>query len=113
MQPGTSRRAAICGLFSIAGVAGIAVVAGKAGAASAPVPLPHLKRSDPLAEAVAYQEDARLVDPASAPDYRRGQTCANCAAIAGAATDLWRPCALIPGFAVSAAGWCQMYSRKP
>ncbi len=119
MCPYFSRRDAIHQLVSITVITLAARSAVGAGRAAGPVgrngttaPLPHLSETDPYAEALAYRTDAKSVDRAAQPQYRTGQTCANCASVAGAATDQWRPCALIPGYLVSAGGWCQMYATK-
>ena len=73
--------------------------------------LPHLALSDPTATALNYTEDASKVDKAKAPTYVAGSACANCNFFQGA-TAAWGPCALFPGKAVNAKGWCAGYAKK-
>lgn len=70
---------------------------------------PRLSPTDPSAVALAYVEDAALVDPSKFKSYRPGQSCANCTQIQGAANVEWRPCVLFPNKLVKAAGWCSAY----
>jgi len=72
--------------------------------------LPKLATDDPQAVALQYVEDAST---ASAPNYKAGSTCANCALIQGNDGDAWRPCGIFPGKAVAAAGWCSAWAPKP
>jgi hypothetical protein len=74
-----------------------------------------LDEKDPAAKAVAYQQDARKVDPRLFPTYRRGQSCTTCALIEFGTAPL-RGCSLFPGKLVAAAGWCtawQLRGGKP
>jgi len=73
--------------------------------------LPHLSPSDPTAAALNYTEDASKVDKAKAPTYVAGSACANCNFYQGAAAP-WGACALFPGKAVNAKGWCAGYAKK-
>jgi hypothetical protein len=73
--------------------------------------LPHLALTDPTATALNYTEDASKVDKAKSPTYVAGSACANCNFYQGAAA-AWGPCALFPGKAVSAKGWCAGYAKK-
>ena len=73
--------------------------------------LPHLALTDPTAQALNYTEDASKVDKAKAPTYVAGSMCANCNFFQGAAA-AWGPCALFPGKAVNAKGWCAGYAKK-
>ena len=65
--------------------------------------LPKVTGDDPMATALQYVEDATT---SAAPNYTAGSTCANCALIQGADGDAYRPCAVFPGKAVAAKGWC-------
>lgn len=72
--------------------------------------LPKLALDDPLAVGLQYVEDATT---SSAPNYQAGQTCANCMQIQGNDGDAYRPCAIVPGKLVAAAGWCSAWVAKP
>lgn len=63
--------------------------------------LPKLEESDPTAQALSYVHDASQSEKAPA-----GQLCSNCQHYTGAEGEEWGPCALFPGKAVSANGWC-------
>jgi len=64
--------------------------------------LPHLSEDDPTAKALSYVHDA-----ANAPAGKRkdGTHCRNCNLIRGK-EGTWRGCAIFPGKAVNADGWC-------
>jgi hypothetical protein len=72
--------------------------------------LPKLSLDDPLAVGLQYVENATT---ATAPNYQAGQSCANCLQIKGNDGDAYRPCAIVPGKAVAAAGWCSAWVAKP
>ena len=72
--------------------------------------LPKLALDDPLAVGLQYVEDATT---ATAPNYKAGQTCDNCLQIKGAEGAAFRPCAIVPGKSVAAAGWCSAWVAKP
>lgn len=72
--------------------------------------LPRLALDDPLAVALMYVEDA---SQSKAANYQAGQTCKNCLHIQGNDGDAWRPCAIIFGKSVAAAGWCNVWVAKP
>ena len=72
--------------------------------------LPKLALDDPLAVGLQYVEDA---SQSKSPAYKEGQNCANCLQIQGNDGDAWRPCAIIPGKSVAAAGWCSAWVAKP
>ena len=76
--------------------------------------LPRLDSADPTAVALHYVNDANQVDRANPQTarYAPGQTCATCMHIQGAEGDQWRPCALFPGKAVNADGWCMVWAPK-
>ena len=80
-----------------------------AGGAAAMV---HFTAADPMAEAIGFHADARTVDVKEFADYRPGARCANCVQCKGTEGDVWRPCTLLPGKVVPAAGWCQLYAKK-
>jgi len=73
--------------------------------------LPHVTTSDATAQALNYTEDASKVDKAKSPTFVAGSVCANCNFYTGGATG-FGPCALFPGKAVNAKGWCSGYAKK-
>ena len=74
--------------------------------------LPHLSKSDVMAQAMKYTEDATSVDPGTRNNPAADQTCANCALVQGADGDAWRPCQIFPGKSVAATGWCSAWGPK-
>jgi hypothetical protein len=72
--------------------------------------LPKLALSDPLAMGLQYVEDATT---STAGNYTAGSTCDNCLQIQGTEGDAFRPCAIVPGKSVAAAGWCTAWVAKP
>ena len=72
--------------------------------------LPKLALDDPQAAALMYVEDASA---STAPNFKPGSNCDNCALIQGNDGDAWRPCGIFPGKAVAAAGWCSAWAPKP
>ena len=66
----------------------------------------RLSEDDPQARALNYRHDASAVDH---PDYREGQTCANCQLYTDADAAEWGPCAAFPGRLVAAGGWCSAW----
>ena len=90
------------------------VAVGLAGAATMPVAftarlgvaaeLPQLDEGDPAAKALAYVHDASGVDEATRGGA--GHVCAACRFYTQAQAE-WGPCALFPGKAVAATGWCK------
>jgi hypothetical protein len=70
-----------------------------------------LEEQEAAAKAVAYQRDARKVDPGRSPTYRRGQSCTTCALIEFGTAPL-RGCSLFPGRLVAAAGWCSAWQLR-
>lgn len=84
------------------------------GGSRAPVPgAPRtpLDEQDAAAKAVAYQQDARKVDPRLFPTYRRGQSCTTCALIEFGTAPM-RGCSLFPGKLIAAAGWCNVWELR-
>lgn len=73
--------------------------------------LPVLSPTDATAAALHYTPDASNVDKAQAPTYTAGSVCANCNFFQGG-TAATGPCALFPGKAVNAKGWCAGYAKK-
>lgn len=71
--------------------------------------LPHVTEDDPTAVALAYVHDATT---STHERYQAGQSCANCQQIQGEDGQEWRPCAIFPGKAVAAAGWCSVWVQK-
>jgi hypothetical protein len=82
-------------------------------AVAAAGPLPLLSPSDPAAVALKYTTDASQVAAMASPTFVQGQACSNCIQYQGAPGDSHGPCAIFPGKAVAAAGWCSVYARKP
>ena len=72
--------------------------------------LPKLAVDDPLAVGLQYVEDATK---STAANYQAGQSCANCLQLQGNDGDAFRPCAIVPGKTVAAAGWCSVWVAKP
>ena len=72
--------------------------------------MPVLSEDDPLAQGLKYVADATK---ATAPNYQAGQNCANCIQVQGNDGDELRPCAIVPGKLVAAAGWCSVWVAKP
>ena len=105
MRDNLSRRRFLLGL-AVAGPAGSLAISNGALAQD----LPKLATDDPLAIGLQYVEDASA---SQAPTYKAGQDCANCLQIRGNDGDSYRPCAIVPGKTVSAAGWCSAYVAKP
>ncbi|MBD8900234.1 high-potential iron-sulfur protein [Rhodanobacter sp. DHG33] len=70
--------------------------------------LPHVSDADQTAKALGYVEDASKTTD---PKHKAGDSCANCQFYSGGATG-YGPCALFPGKAVSAKGWCVSHSPK-
>lgn len=75
--------------------------------------LPHLKPSDPTAQALGYTEDAAKVDAKKYPKYAKGQMCSNCQFYQGKPGDAYGPCQIFSGKAVHSKGWCNAYAKKP
>lgn len=100
-----SRRRFLKGL-AVAAPAGSLIVSRSAMAQD----LPKLALDDPLAVGLMYVEDATT---STAPNYKAGQDCANCLQIQGNDGDAYRPCAIVPGKSVAAAGWCSAWVAKP
>jgi High potential iron-sulfur protein len=73
---------------------------------------PVLAETDPTAQSLGYRTDAANVDKAKYPQYRAGQTCANCGLFQGKPGDANGPCPIFAGKLVNAKGWCSAYVKK-
>ena len=91
------RRRFIKGVAATITVGGIAV---RAGAED----LPKLSEDDPTAKALGYVHDATTVDASvrAAENF-----CSNCQLYQSDGE--WGPCAIFPGKAVAAKGWCKSW----
>jgi hypothetical protein len=100
--------------FGQVAVAGAGVAAGLtlAPQAFAQSALPELVETDPTAAALGYKSDSTTVDAAKYPNHKPEQACAGCNLVQGAAGDALRPCAIFPGKAVNAKGWCAAFVPK-
>jgi hypothetical protein len=87
-------------------------VVGAWGAARAKAQSVELRESDPEALAVDYRADAQRVDRAQSPQYRPGQTCANCNLFYPDAGSPLGGCQYFLGKDVAAAGWCKVWAAK-
>lgn len=67
--------------------------------------LPMLPLDNPQAKALAYVEDAKDTTHAA---FKPGSNCLNCQFFIAANG----ACTLIPGFAVTAEGWCAVWAKK-
>ena len=103
-----SRRRFLGLMAATAGVGSIATLLPQLASADA---LPPLAANDPMAQALAYVDDAAKIDATKSPTHKTGQTCANCRFFGGdkAANG---PCQLFPGKSVAAKGWCSGYNVK-
>ena len=74
--------------------------------------LPMLSTDDATAKALGYVEDTTTVDAAKYPKHAADQKCANCQFLQAEAGAASGPCALFPGKAVKAEGWCVSWVKK-
>ncbi len=74
--------------------------------------LPQLELDNPTAIALGYVHDTTAVDQTANPNHNAEQMCSNCVLIQGNDGDEWRPCAIFPGKAVNANGWCKSWAKK-
>ena len=85
----------------------------KSFAASAAPALPHLAITDPAAQSLGYIENAAKLDPAKESAFKKGSKCSQCTLYQGAqASGGYAPCAVFPGKAVNAKGWCRAFAAK-
>jgi hypothetical protein len=73
----------------------------------------ELDPNDAQAKALGYVKDAKQVDAKANPNYKPGQTCANCLQAQGKAGDALLPCNIFPGKVVQAKGWCKVWVKRP
>lgn len=104
------------GLF---GAAALGTLSFSALPAGAQAKLPLVSESDPMAKTLGYHADAAKVDTKKwtkrgAADGKT-QFCHNCILFNGgkATADKQGPCALFPGKAVAADGWCNSWAKNP
>ena len=96
---------------ALMGVAAVPVTAllGRAEAAAGKV-----DPSEPQAKSLGYVEDATKVDAKTNPNYKPGQTCANCLQAPTAKPgDALVACNIFAGRQVAAKGWCKVYVKRP
>ena len=108
MSKSFSRREALQGVVWLIGAAGAAADPPAVGVTPMMVPL---SPTDPAAVALAYHEDAKLVDPKEFPTYQPGQTCSNCVQAHGEDGG-WHYCNLFRGKLVAGDAWCQAWAKK-
>lgn len=70
-----------------------------------------LQPTEPEAKAIGYLDDAAQVPAGKFPNFRKGQTCANCALVRTRYGPM-RPCKLFPNKVVSAKGWCSAWVAR-
>lgn len=95
---------------ALLGIAAAPAVGWLGRAESAPV---ELDVNDPQAKALGYVKDAKTVDAKANPNYKPGQTCANCLQAQGKAGEALLPCNIFPGKLVQAKGWCKVWVKRP
>ena len=95
---------------ALLGIAAAPAVGWLGRAESAPV---ELDVNDPQAKALGYVKDAKTVDAKANPNYKPGQTCANCLQAQGKPGDAQLPCNIFPGKLVQAKGWCKVWVKRP
>lgn len=96
---------------ALMGVAAVPVTAllGRAEAAAGKV-----DPSEPQAKSLGYVEDASKVDAKANPNFKPGQTCANCLqAPTAKAGDATVACNIFAGRPVAAGGWCKVWVKRP
>lgn len=82
--------------------------------------LKKLTEEDPRYAALGYHPDASAIDPASEPQFKEGNNCANCAQLKGEPGNEYRPCALFIDLEnpsqmllVAEEGWCRSWMAQP
>ncbi len=96
---------------ALIGVAAVPVTAilGRAEAAAGPV-----DPNEPQAKSLGYVKDATKVDAKANPNYKPGQTCANCLQVPkGKEGGAQVPCNIFAGRLVEAKGWCKVWVKRP
>ncbi|MFK8053873.1 MAG: high-potential iron-sulfur protein [Woeseiaceae bacterium] len=103
----TSRRGFVKGAMGVvAAVPVAAVLRGKAAFADHHEEVVKVSEDDPQAVALGYKHDAAKAE--GAPE---GRNCANCQLYSGGDKE-WGPCAIFPGKAVNAKGWCLTWAAR-
>jgi hypothetical protein len=77
-------------------------------------PAAKVDPKEPQAASLGYVLDASKVDAKANPNYKPGQTCANCLqapTYKAGMTDV--PCNIFAGRLVASAGWCKVYVKRP
>ena len=74
--------------------------------------LPHVSEDDPAAVALGYKHDISQVDVEKFPKAADGKICSDCQFFTGEPGAEWGPCAIFPGKAVNAKGWCNGFVAK-
>ncbi|MEM7763922.1 MAG: high-potential iron-sulfur protein [Pseudomonadota bacterium] len=100
----TSRRGFVKGAMGVVAAVPVAAVL-RGRDALAEGDLPKVTEDDPQAVALGYKHSAA---DTAAPE---GQNCANCQLYSGGDAE-WGPCAIFPGKAVSAKGWCVTWAQR-
>jgi len=106
-DPHLSRREALKQLMQIALLTTAPAYALRVGAEE-----PHLTGANASAAALGYTEDSGSVNVDKFPQHAPAQRCANCKLFLGANSVGYAPCALYPGNAVNANGWCAGYVAR-
>ena len=99
-----SRRGFVKGAAGV--VAAVPVAAIFASRSAVASELPHVSEDDAQAVALGYKHDASASEGAG-----KGQICSGCQLWTGGDAE-WGPCAIFPGKAVSAEGWCKSWVAK-
>lgn len=102
----SSRRSFVKGAMGVVAAVPVAAVLRGREALADHHEMPKLTEDDAQAAALGYKHDA--ADSDKAPE---GQNCANCQLYSGADAE-WGPCAIFPGKAVSAKGWCITWAKR-
>lgn len=104
-----ARRTLLKGALLGAAAVPVTAILGRAEAAAGKV-----DPNEPQAKSLGYVEDASKVDAKANPNYKPGQTCANCLqAPTAKAGDAAVACNIFAQRMVNAKGWCKVYVKKP
>ena len=98
--------------LSAAGVAAVPLASLAVGRIAWAEDLPQVEESDPQAQGLGYKHDATQVDTTKYTKYEAGQICENCQLYTGKEGEEWGPCAIFPGKAVAAKGWCSAWVAR-
>lgn len=108
-----SRRAFLATAAVAASVVAIGLQPRSARAAGAS--LPHLtEKADPLAKSFGYEPSAQAVNRTKFPSYKPGERCGMCQFFKGTPGEPsgYAGCAIYPGYAVNAQGWCASFNAR-